>query len=250
MKKFLNVVIGILIFGGVFLLSLIMIVRLLTAPNTLNKIVESEKITENEKKEAFSRLFSDDEIQSDFYKYIDDKKFKEVVVDFIFQFYEATTANKKVDTSNIEKLIRESADKYNEDHEDKISDEILEESISNFTSDILEQKPDEVLSILFKIIYSNNYLYMYIIVLILLLGLLYLINKIINTPIFVLGVDMVIVAFILFDLFAGLNHKLILSNIMIIVLTDLIVGILLIILSKKINNGELVDDTNQNEQLE
>ena len=250
MKKFLNVVIGILIFGGVFLLSLIMIVRLLTSPNTLNKIVESEKITENEKKEAFSRLFSDDEIQRDFYKYIDDKKYKEVVVDFIFQFYEATTANKKVDTSNIEKLIRESADKYNEDHEEKISDEILEESISNFTSDILEQKPDEVLSILFKIIYSNNYLYMYIIVLILLLGLLYLINKIINTPIFVLGVDMVIVAFILFDLFAGLNHKLILSNIMIIVLTDLIVGILLIILSKKINNGELVDDTNQNEQLE
>ena len=250
MKKFLNVVIGIVIFGGVFLLSLIMIVRLLTSPNTLNKIVESEKITENEKKEAFSRLFSDDEIQSDFYKYIDDKKFKEVVVDFIFQFYEAKTANKKVDTSNIEKLIRESADKYNEDHEEKISDEILEESISNFTSDILEQKPDEVLSILFKIIHSNNYLYLYIIVLILLLGLLYLINKIINTPIFVLGVDMVIVAFILFDLFAGLNHKLILSNIMIIVLTDLIVGILLIILSKKINNGELVDDTNQNEQLE
>ncbi len=251
MKGLFNFLLSVVLFVAIIVLTGTIAVRVVISSNNLSKIAEAIIEPEDDKKELVQSLFGSADVQEEFLKYIDNKEFKEVFGDFFHQFimYKAGLQEESIDTSKVKSFLKNCAEKYNKENEDKLTDENIDEIIASLNKEIGNEKPDEEVSKVFNVIFSKTLLFVSVLVIVIVFGLLDFINKKINTPIIITGINILIVGIILFGLYGFLNSvsgdqevvevikEILISPLKLMSFVEIGVGIVLIVVSKKVKDN-------------
>ena len=262
MKGFVSFLLSVVLFVTVLFLTCTIVVRVVVSSDNLSNLL-AQMIEVDEDKEGFAEaLFADVEGKEEFIEYIDSNKLKKVLGEYFHQFVMYKIGIKeKIDSTAIIDFIKECSTKYNKDHEDKITQEDIDEMIDKINAEIAKEEIEDEVSKVAKILFSKTLLFVSILAIVIVFGLLDLLNKNINTPLLISGINIFIVGLIIL----GLNGLLIsvevedrgaeiiknalLSPVKMISIIELGIGIVLIVISRivKDNTQELNDNPNQKE---
>jgi len=196
MKKFINFLLGLVMFNAIIALGIIISFKTILSENTLSKVVYT--LLETNKNSLDSIALDTDD---NFSKYIDKDSFSKALGKYVYQslMYNTEVSNIKPNKSIVIEEIRKSIKKYNKNNKDQISEDVADtygEKLTKFDKDSINEK--SVIKV-FKIIYSKKVLSIIIAVILICLALI-LVNSDINKVFFHLGLTTIISSILLFVL--------------------------------------------------
>ena len=204
MKKFINFLLGLLLFSSIIALSSIISIRKITSKESITTIIHT--IIESNNQTLTESLLENSNTK-DLIKYIDNKKLEESIGEYISDaiLYNTKVSKKEPNSSKIIEVIKEGITKYNNDNKEKIdikeAEESLEKGLQEMDLKALQNK--HVVSI-FKAVYSKKIFYILIAVIII-SSILILINSDIKKLFFHLGMSTFISSLLIILLFLLLN---------------------------------------------
>ena len=256
MKTFLNIILDLVLLFAIVLLTGVIGLRIVLSSDNIANISKAIVDPSEDKKELSDFIFEDIDDKEEIIKYMDNKEFKDAFGDVVHQFImiKVGVQEGKIDTTKMRTYLEKIVKEYNKEHDTKITDEDIDKLINNIQEQAEEEKADEALTNIFNFIYSKMTTVLSVLVIAIAVVSLYFINKKINTPLLLVGSNMIIAALLMFGLVSILNgvsgdqemvdvvKDVLISPLKIISYVELVFGILFIVLSKKIKDNNISEN--------
>ena len=194
MKKFINFLLGLLLFNAILALGLIISFKAVLSKDNISKIIYT--LLETNESSLDSIAHNTDGHLS---KYVDKTKLSKAMGEYINQtiLYNTEVSKTPPNRSIVIEEIRESIKKYNKDNKDQISEDVADNYVEELKEFEEESFKDKKVLILFKTIYSKK-IFGIIIAIIIICASLIMLNSDLNKVFFHLGLTTIMSSTILF----------------------------------------------------
>lgn len=209
MKKFVTVIISIIMLFCVISFTTLLSIRSIFSKNGINEIL-NEGTEKLDMDTYIDEFFNSNEDTKELNKYIDVDEFSNAFSAYIADYlhYAAVDNGKQPSSDEMKKIIEDSVSKYEKENDVTLDMDIIDEVFDKFDDKMQEARTEVIdnneVKILFEVIYGNGYL-IALGISIVCLVLIFLINMNIKTVCLSLGIVAIINGVMIFLMSAGLK---------------------------------------------
>lgn len=196
MKKFLTVIISIVMFFSILSFTILFSIKNVFSKDKISEIlnVGMENI---EKDSLIDDIFNSNKDTKELGKYVDADEFSKAFTDYMAEYimYATMDSDKQVSSENLRNIINDSINKYEKENDVTLDNSVIDELFDTFDKEMEESKNEitdtEEVRLIFDFIYSDYYLIALAISIVCLI-LIFVINMSIKTVCTSLGVVTII----------------------------------------------------------